>query len=73
MWTYIAISLIERHGLAKQRHARYTARWIASGLSPTPFGRRNFMKNGSWLKRIFNALGTFFDPAQVPNPFRSNC
>ena len=29
-----------------------------------PFGRRNFMKNGSWLKRIFNALGMFFDPAR---------
>jgi hypothetical protein len=42
--------------------SRYTARWIASGLSPTPSGRRNFMKNGSRLKRIFNELGTFFDP-----------
>ena len=34
-------------------------------LSPTPFGRRNFMKNGSGLKCIFNDLGTFFDPAVI--------
>jgi len=31
-------------------------------MSPTPFGRRNFMKNGSG-SRIFNDLRTFFDPA----------
>jgi len=30
-------------------------------VSSAPFGRRNFMKNDG-LKRIFNDLGTFFDP-----------
>src|SRR6516162_8641177 len=45
-----------------------------SGMSPTPFGWRNFMKNGSGLKCIFNDLGTFFDRAHItsieawPNP-----